>query len=180
MSKIPKASEILLTFLRDQAGKESIATIYYQLFSCMAKEDLDKDMQWCKSLHDGTDDYFKETSKLDWFAIWHKQIRQTDYFRDCFKRINAPLLSEEERKEFKFLRHKVYKDGYNKRDEKGFFTEEYQRYLELSTKNKQEFLEDSINGKLDSILWNTIFIDKDKLLFQTLKRVFDEMDYYKI
>jgi hypothetical protein len=179
MSKIPSASEILLEFLTKSTG-EYITTIYYQLFSTLSNEDLDKDLKWIKSLYDGTDDYFKESSKLDWFAIWHKQIRQTDFFRDCYKRKQSPILNDAERKEFKFLRHLVYKENYNKRDEDGYFTNEYMRYLDLHTKNKQEILEDSINGKLDSILWNTICLDKDNFLLQIFKRVFDEMDYYKI
>jgi len=174
----PTNSEILLEFLRQEA-KNRIATIYFQLFSTLNPADLNADLDWIKSLHDGTDDYFKELSKPEWFAIWHKQIRQTDYFRDCFKRTHAPLMTDAERKEFKFLRHQVYKEEYNKRDEKGFFTDEYKRYLHLHEINKRESVEDSLNGKLDSILWNTIRLDKENLLYITFKRVFDEIEYYK-
>ena len=172
-------SEILLNFLKESANKEYISVIYYQLFSTLNTKDLDADIEWVKSLHDGTDDFFKDSGKNNWFAIWHKQIRQTDYFRNCYKRNHAPILTDAERKEFKFLRHEVYKDGYKKHDENGFFKEEYKRYLWLHERNRRETLEDSINGKLDSILWNTIWLDKEDILYKIFKRVFDEIDYYK-
>jgi len=173
-----KPSEILLEFLRN--SKSEISNIYYRLFSLKEPDKLDEELEYLLLLSEGKDDYFKEYGKTDWFAIWHKSIRQTDYFEDCYINRRKPLLTPDEEKQFKFLNHKVKKQGYNKYDEAGkIFNDEYRYYLDLWEKRRRENIQDSICGVLDSVLWNTIHIDKENILYNIFKRTFDDMNYYK-
>jgi hypothetical protein len=123
----------------------------------------------------GEDSFFKESAKTDWFGIFHKSIRQTDFFQECYRKIKEPQLTDLEEKEFKFLRNKIKGEGYDKTDPTGkfMFNEEYRRYCDLSLLKQSEQYDKSIGGHLDMILWNTIHVDKNEL-YNTFLRTFSE------
>lgn len=176
--KMNKPSELFLNFLR--TSNTEISSIYYSLFSLQESKELDDLLEYYLSLSEGNDDYFKEYGKEEWFAIFHKSIRQTDFFLNCFIRRKKKLLTPDEEKQFKFINHKVNKKDYKKYDENGvFFTEEYRFYLDLWERRRRETIEDNISGKLDSILWNTIYLDKDNFLYKTFVRTFTEIKLNK-
>lgn len=163
--------------LNQWAKKESIGTCFYQLFSLKTSEELQDELEYLKTLYDGTDDYFKEDSKDCWFAIWHKSIRQTDYFQDsnCYQDKHMQLLTKEESAEHKFLQHQVAQKGFSKtsgKQDNQLFNDTYNRFLELWGKKRRENEKVSISGKLDSILWNLIYVDKDNKLFDIFVKIF--------
>lgn len=89
--------------LRNGTSKDSIYTIYHHLFSFKTDDDLQKELEYLYTLYKGTDSFFKESSVDEWFAIWHKSIRQTDYFENCYQEVVAKLVTDDERREFKYL-----------------------------------------------------------------------------
>lgn len=162
-----------MKILKKQNSNEC-SNIYRHLFSLLKEEDLEWQLNYMFELSEGKDEYFKEYEKTDWFTIFHKSIRQTDFFNDCcFRMVKHPLLTDLEEKEFRFLNKKVREDGYIKKDEKGNFTDEYSRFLDLHKRRERQELKESIDGKLDSILWNMIYIDNN-VLYNTFLRVFSE------
>lgn len=172
-----RLGEIFLKMLRDAAQTKEIAAIYYHLFKMQDLEKLNEELQYLYELSEGKDEYFKEHGKTDWFAIWHKSVRQTDYFTGIVKKGRIELMTTDERKEFKFLRHKVYQKGYDKTDPNGkhLFNDEYRRFLELNEKLRAEATEDSVSGHIDSILWNTVHMDDKDVLYKNFKRTFLEI-----
>lgn len=135
--------------------------------------------EYLYTLYKGTDDYFKTSSIDCWFAIWHKSIRQSDYFSNCYKSNSIKLVSDDERKEFKFLANKCTAKDFSKTEGKAdnqLFNETYKRYLHLHDIIRRERKEDSINGKLDSMLWNLIYVDKDNELREVFIKTFKILD----
>jgi hypothetical protein len=161
-------------------NQSDISNIYQHLFSLMKFEDLEKELKYLFELSEGDDDYFKESGKTDWFGIFHKSIRQTDFFQECYRKIKEPQLTNLEEKEFKFLRHKVREKGYDKTDPTGqfMFNGEYNRFLELNDMKRNEQYDESIGGHLDMILWNTIQVDKNEL-YNVFLRTFSEYKLQK-
>jgi hypothetical protein len=163
--------------------KEEFGRIYFHLFSFLEESELQNVLEYVFDLSEGNDGYFKEQGKVEWFAVFHKHIRQTDFFSNrCFyKKEKYDLLTKDEEKEFKFLVNKVKADGYNKKCTDGsnkLFNEEYNRYLDLSKMKRRQVLDISINGELDSILWNVICIDNN-FLYNTLLVTFEEYKFMK-
>ena len=166
--------------LHSKIHKNYIYTVYYQLFSLKADDELNSELEYLYTLYKGTDDYFKEESINQWFSIWHKTIRQSDFFDNCFKKVKLEIISEEERKEYKSLKHAVRSEGFSKTNGKEIgklFNNTYLRYLDLNTKIKCESSTESINGILDSILWNTIQLDTENLLYKIFITTFT---YYEL
>ncbi|MBK7362637.1 MAG: hypothetical protein IPJ01_10115 [Micavibrio sp.] len=166
----------ILTQLFFDALKKAQETgsIYLHLFSMLAPDKLEEELLYLFNLSEGNDDYFKEDGKENWFFIFHKSIRQTDFFEGCFKKSNFELITEVEEKEFRFLNNKVQTKAYNKKSENGkLFSDEYSRYLNLWERRRRQNKEDSINGHLDSVLWNVIHLDKGELT-KAFKRAFNE------
>jgi hypothetical protein len=156
-------------------NQSDISNIYQHLFSLIKFEDLEKELKYLFELSEGEDSFFKESAKTDWFGIFHKSIRQTDFFQECYRKIKEPQLTDLEEKEFKFLRNKIKGEGYDKTDPTGkfMFNEEYRRYCDLSLLKQSEQYDKSIGGHLDMILWNTIHVDKNEL-YNTFLRTFSE------
>lgn len=169
-------SEIFLKKLRD--NENHIGMVYYQLFSLVNHKELDETIIYLFHLSIGDDEYFKEYGKENWFAIWHKSVRQTNFFSDNFRKIKMPLLTADETKEFKFLSNKCSEKGYIKEsiDGKHLFNDEYRRYLDLFGKRRRENADESINGNLDSILWNMVHVDKEDILIKTFEYIFIEIN----
>lgn len=165
--------------LKEWSASESIGSIFAQLFSLKTDEELQEEIEYLYTLYKGTDDYFKSDSIDCWYAIWHKSIRQCDYFKDCYKKNTVKLITDEERKEFKFLSSKCRSKGFSKtegKDENKLFNETYNRYLHLHEIVRRECEHDSINGNLDSMLWNLIHVDKNCDLMKLFLKVFDFLE----
>jgi len=155
---------------------DSISHIYYHLFSLLKPEDLEWQLKYLFELSEGKDEFFKEYGKEEWFAIFHKSIRQSDFIQECYQKRGIELLTDDENKEFRFLcnkcRTKDYDKTKNKREDQ-LFSDEYLRYLDLSGKKRREVEEYSIGGHLDSILWNMIYVDESEL-YNVFLRMFSE------
>lgn len=127
-----------------------IADIYLHLFRMMDEEKLERELEYIFQLSEGKDEFFKKSGKDDWFYIFHKSIRQTDFFQDCYQKKKVELVTDLERKEFKFLWNKVREKGYDKSaepKEKGYsFSNEYRRFLDLNDRIRRETEEESICG----------------------------------
>lgn len=158
-----------------------VANIYYHIFSLIKPEDLEWNLKYIFELSEGKDDYFKKYGKEEWFAIFHKSIRQTDFIQDCYQRRKVELMTDDEEKEYRFLCHKVRVKEYDKTKDKRkdqLFNDEYLRYLDLNGKKRREVEEESIGGHLDSILWNMIWVDNNEL-YDAFLRMFSEWKLQK-
>ncbi len=171
----------LLSKFKDELTKwcktDSLGIIFYQLFSLKTNDELQSELEYLYTLYKGTDSYFKKSSIDCWFAIWHKSIRQCDYFDNCYQNNKVELISKEERAEFKFLMSKVREKEFSKTDGKAdgkLFNDAYNRYLQLREIVRREEKHDSINGKMDSILYNAICIDSKNMLYETFIKTFNQ------
>lgn len=159
--------EVFRSQLEQAAKNDSFFAIYYQLFSLKDNADLQQELQFNYDTY-RTDEY--------WFGYFHKSIRQCDYFHGCTIDRKYQLISDEEDKRFRTLLKKINTEGYNKKGENGeLFNAEYKEYLDLYQRRRRQEKRDSINGRLDSILWNMIHIDEARLE-KFLKKVFFEFE----
>jgi hypothetical protein len=103
MKQVENKNELAIRF-REQLERwcrtENIGVLYAQLFSLKTDSELQEELEYLYTLYKGTDDYFKADSIDCWFTIWHKSIRQCDYFKDCYKANSIELVTDDERKEF--------------------------------------------------------------------------------
>jgi len=137
---------------------------------------------------------FKQRKKTYWFAEFHKSMRQTDFYENCFSHVSSPTINKKEECELNLLTkdleraHKIM-DKIEKTQSltiqeyqdkmKDFFPYEKRfRRNELVRKLRHE-RHDSINGYMDSILYNMIHADKENLLHQVLERTFNEYTFLK-
>lgn len=159
--------------LKDRASDSSINGIYYHLFNCMNDAELEVFLDYWCDVFLGKDEFQGVEGANQWFYLFHKSIRQGDFFECCFRKETISLLSDQERKELIFLRGKVREPGYNKRDpEDQNFNKEYKRYLFLCQRLERETVDKPINGSLDMLLWHTIHLDLSNVLKDLLEDVF--------
>jgi dsDNA-binding SOS-regulon protein len=174
--KYPLAEKFLYILENDITSRRfgDISIIYFQLFSMLSLEALNIVLNDYKLIQEGKDSHFKEHGKTEWFGAFHKMLRQADLFEDCYRNERVEM-SDDERQEYRFLLNKVKEKNYDKSDKekKSIFNSEYRRYLELSSIKRRETTPVSINGRLDSILWNIIHIDKQNYLMKSLLETFD-------
>lgn len=179
-SKIKSLYDQFFIALKDVGNidhkKDHFTSIYRQLFSMQNFEEFVEYLDYLYMLYRGEDTYFKEAGKTDWFYLFHKSVRQTDFFKGCYKKEKVNLLTEDEVKRFRFLTNKVREKGYKKAGENGqLFNDEYKDYLELHGRFRRETQEVSITGHLDGILWGVIHVDNG-----TLEMVFKTaFEYYE-
>jgi hypothetical protein len=167
--KYPLA-ESFLKILTD--GKSDVHDIFRILFSILELEELDAVLKRYKKIWSGKDSHFGKIGKTEWYAAFHKEVRQIDFFSLCYRKRHLELLTEKEQSEYTFLINKVTKEGYNKKGETMLFNDEYRRFLSLSEKKRAENREVSIGGKLDSILWLFIHVDEDDILKTSMEKLF--------
>lgn len=160
--------------------KDGIISMYDHLFSMLTDKDLEWQLKYLFDLSEGKDSYFKKDGKKSWFYIFHKSIRQCDFFKGCYQKVKYDLISDAEKKEYLHL-FKITSEGGYKKEGTGkageLFNPQYKRYLELWNKKRRETKEESIGGHIDMLLWNLIHVDKDGVLSMAFKRTFTE---YKI
>jgi hypothetical protein len=160
---------------------EHMKNIYRHLFEIKSEEDdLEETLEYIRDIFKGKE---KGVSKKDWYAIFHKHLRQGDFFNECFQKRKHDLLTEKERREYKTLRTKfttaetkaeLEKLKTEGKQDKELFNEEYKRYLDLFNRLRREEKDDSINGHMDMLLWNTMHVDTDEILYKALSSVFKE------
>lgn len=168
-----------LEFLSRLRREGDVGTIYYNLFVMIDPPVLEEVLQAYYEISVGNDSYFKESGKTEWFTAFHKSIRNADFYLDFFTKRNVNLLTEDERKEMRFLRNKVSEPTYVKylNEPTSFtrFTPEYNRYLDLVNKKRREQIDYQICGNLDMVLWHMVHVDHKMVLQTTLEALF--MDY---
>jgi len=195
-TKYPFA-EIFRERLKKLREKEEIGSLYFMLFDLLSDESLDGEIKYLFSLYKGEDEYFKENGKKDWFYIWHKSIRQTDYFQDLIGyKIENRLTDEQENelKELKTQMEKLKKDviveikinsteeDYKKHEEsyKTLYAMEEHKVLMKKiqdlNKIKRHHEDIHLGGKMDSMLWNIVHLDKKNNLYETFLRTFSELE----
>lgn len=158
-----------------------LVNVYAHLFSLKDASELEDELEYLHKLSKGNDDFFKEAGKEDWFAIWHKSIRQCDYFENCYQRAEGEPLSKAEKAEMTFLhdRFKTKKENkYGDKSKGELFCSDYLRYLDLHTKATERKRDKSLSGMMDSILWNIISLDCDTngVLYKLFKSVFNYVE----
>lgn len=155
---------------------------------------------------------YKDRKKGYWFEGFHKSIRNSDTYMNCFQINPNPTINAPEQKEFNSLSKewdRVMKimdkyerpllDKLKKIPEsdpsyvqkaaehqiayrvkfRSHYPEEKnkrRRYL-LSKIKEQE--KKSINGRMSTLLWFMIHVDKNNILVDALKRTFNEFDFLK-
>jgi len=151
--------------------------IYRNLFSMLSEEELSRTLKWVYTLSRGDDDYFKDSGVEDWFRIFHKSIRQGDFYSKVFIERKLVILSDEEEAEIKFLRHEFREGNIEKRSdvEGELWTKEYDRFRELVNEKQHEEKDFSLSGNMDSILWNMIQVDNE-FLYNTMDMTFAKWD----
>jgi len=183
--------------LKNLAEKECIGSVYRQIFSFLTNEELDEEIERVYNVYSGKDEYYKENGVSFWFTIWHKSVRQVDYFYNIHGYRIVNNLTEEQKNELKELEDEMKKlkskviirpnkNGENyKEHESSYKTlslydmEEYKVLLKkiqklIAVKNAKEDI--SLGGKMDSILWNMIQVDAKGHLYEAFIRTFNELD----
>ncbi len=131
----------------------------------------------------------KEYYRLEWFAVFHKSIRQVDFYSNCKISLHKSQLTpakDRRRRELRALDTKLHRaygfdnvdfGSYDYYELKKKYNTEHQKMLsdlrELDRKfnQKEDF---SINGSLDSILYNLIHLDEENFLYEILEETFEE------
>lgn len=182
-------AEIFFNMLSDSG--DELVNIYYQLFSIMPEKELEANMQFAYDCFSGNVGETEEDKSYykEWFYVFHKSVRQTDFFPYCIIDRPDPLTTPEEAEEY----GKLY-DLYHqftktipedptlrpsemvalwKKDWELCYPNEAKRLKEL-TKKKHNRHTESIGGHIDMILWNVIHLDVQCVLKKTMERAFNE------
>lgn len=190
-------AEIFRKQLKNLIEKEEIGSLYNSLFELLSDDSLNEELEYLFSLFKGKDDYFKKNGKTDWFYIWHKSIRQTDYFQNLVGYKIENILTDEQEKELvvlkkqmNLIRDKVVfplkrdatEEEYKKHEDSYKALNSMDEYKVLLKRNKELIAlkrhqsEIRLGGIMDSMLWNTIRLDKKNSLYETFLRTFSEME----
>ena len=174
-----------------------IGNLYHQLFSVKSDEELEEDLRLIHEVYQGKNDCYKEVGKTEWFVIWHKSVRQCDYFTNLFGYTIVDKLTDEQRtemnevqKEYNALSKKVIvKLKYNHTEEDYAIHEQSYKtlyamdeYKVLTSKlRKLKAIENSkedisVAGKFDSMLHTAVYLDVKSELYKLFKRVFNYIE----
>lgn len=153
--------------------KSAMMHIYWHFFSMMNQEKMNDYLEYLKDVATGKDEHWGEAGKTSWFAIFHKALRQTDFFQGLYRVVEEEPFTKKERSEFHFLWEKVHKDGYKKQSRKKgqLFKDEYKRFLDLNEKRRNKKVEKSVGGHIDMMLYEFINFD-DCELAEIIENVF--------
>mgnify|MGYP006286882463 CR=1 FL=1 len=171
-------NRIFLKELRD--NKDDISWMYNTLFESLDPKQLNQELGYINELHLGKNDFHKENGKENWFYIFHKGVRQVDYFQDIFQRKTIELVDDTELKEMRYLKSLLVDKKIKKRDDDGNFSKEYKRYLKIYELKRRETIEEDISGKFDALLWGLINLDKNDVLYKTFEVTFEKYRIKKL
>jgi len=177
--------KIFLDKLRN--ATDSIGICYYRLFEIQSIQSLESTFEWLYSEYINQKNSPKE--EQIWFYLFHKSIRQTDFFSGCTKTTRESLLTLEEETELITLAENINAEWRKVNPElegaepnltiyeyfRRTHPENYKRYHELKAK-RQNVETKNISGSLDSVLWNLIHLDNDNFLMLSMLRSFKEHD----
>jgi len=164
----------LLEALKNDSSE--ISSVYAPLFRILAPNNINQTLEWVYDIYAGIDtNYHKD----DWFFAFHKSIRQTDFFQNCFTEIKTSTLTEDEYVEYGDLKAKISNAWKALTKEQRMETTVYSWAAEnLPTEWKDNQVDrESINGNLDSVLWNLIHVDTKGVLSSVLEKVFKQHKY---
>lgn len=163
--------------LKDLATITELGNIYKHLFSLMTDADLELLLIDFHDISQGEDSCYGEIGKTEWFAIFHKSLRQTDFFNNCYQKSNKKILVPDERKRMLELKKIFYDKSVSEteREElKKSHKEELNEYFSYVRKLEEENKTESIGGQLNMILSNAIYLDKANHLIRIFENVFEE------
>ena len=187
--------EAFNTEFKSWAEKSRLGSQYYRLLLLMGNEDLEEQLEYLHTLSEGRDEYFKEVGKEEWLAIWHKSMRQTDYYQNLFLYREVDKLTDEQRleleqlrKEREYLKRKVVVRPGETAEEYKLHSDSYQtlykmpEYIVLTNKIKKlesirRTREDISIGTFDMLLYNTICMDEKSEIVYRLKKVFNYYNF---
>jgi hypothetical protein len=195
-----KYASLFLDELDMLSKRDSIGSIYGSIFSLIPIEKLEEEIEYWHNVYLGKDEYYGEEGKENFFLGWHKSVRQTDYIDGlhAYKIVNR--LTDEQTKELdeldgklKNLKRKViyHPEGDWSDEDSKKHSESYRNLYEMdeykSIQNKRKSLIDIkntkdtvlIGGMMDSILWNTVHLDKENHLMKTFLRTFKRIELEK-
>lgn len=176
--KKPKKYPLADVFLKllkdnlDQPTDGALYAIYYHLFSILPIEKLEEQLDSYKELADGKDKFFKAEGKKIWYGVFHKAIRQCDFFNEAYIKTKIEIMTDLEKKELRYLDTIVHDDKYVKEGTGQLFNDEYRRYLELAQMKRSESRDQRIGGHIDMILWHTIHLDRRNILKKVIETSF--------
>ncbi len=196
-----KVSEIFIKNLKELSRESSLGHIYFNLFSFLSDDELSEEILYLYKLYKGEDEYFKEYGVENWFYLFHKSIRQTDFFSNIKGYRIENKLSESQELELKSLKNEmdrlreanVYKltrerdteEDYKKHEESYDLLNDLPEYKELRkkidnlNKIKNTAVDISLAGASDSILWNLIDLDNKSGLYKVFLRTFKDIEFEK-
>lgn len=162
--------------LKSRMTNHHLASMYLTLFALLPDEDL-RD-----TLENVMNDYKKSKEEGGWFYLFHKSIRQCDFFIDLSLLQHKNKLTKEQEKERKRLlnkRHKEFdkycpnhsKEEYDELEKKPHRQKDLMELKKLNTlfHNKDEI---SRGGIFDCLLWDLIHLDKENELKDILELTF--------
>lgn len=168
-------------------SQSNLAPLYRILFSSIKEEELASVLEFTMECYTGkvdleNADWYKE----NWFYTFHKSIRQTDFCVDSiYKKVVYDKRTEQEKERQAELEQLLYTNWNNSEQKKNKgsrwafwennFKAETKEYYSLIKKSKIEEYE-SWNGYIDSMLWNLIYSDNERVLEKVFIRTFKEYE----
>jgi len=173
-----------------------IADVFNGLFKIAEKDgDLESTLKFTYDCWSGnTDLKEQEWYKAEWFYVFHKSIRQCDFYNNCKITLRKSELSpakDKRRRELHALNTKQRKaygfddvdfGGYEYYELKKKYNEEHKDLLReiYDLDEKYHKTEDTaINGYLGSILWSMIHVDTKGYLSEAMEEAFEEYQMYQ-
>ena len=163
-------TEKFLSGLKSHSGSD-ISEIYRHLFICMRKEDLENTLSILKeSVHEE-----------NWFYLFHKSIRQTDFYEGVHVSEIKDIRSDQEKNRMEELRkilpfHPFTNAVNSERALLMDLESEMKEFRSLYRKSKAEESR-GIGGNLDMCLWNLIHLDKDDFLKRYITNFFNQIQW---
>lgn len=160
--------EAFLDHLKSHSGSD-ISECYRHLFSCMEASNLEETLKYLRG----------QMGDPDWFYLFHKSMRQTDFFQEAFVSYVVNQQTEEDLKRIEELKAvlPMYEgkmwDGVVKTEEakEMGLENEVKEYHSLKRKAKVEKRR-SIAGNLDMVAWNLIHLDGTNFIKVQIERFF--------
>lgn len=159
--------EEFLDQLKSHSGSD-ISEIYRHLFTSMESGSLEFTLTEIK---EGMEDE-------NWFYLFHKSIRQTDFFGSHYVEYRLDLTSEEEKQRMRDLDKEIPRElrlyGSKEEIESSGLNDEIEEYRRIRRKSNIERRR-SISGNLDMALWNLIHLDKENFLERFFEKFFKSL-----
>jgi hypothetical protein len=169
--------------------------LYYNLFSIKSDSELDILLEYLHMLSLGKDEYWGDEAVIEWFAIWHKSIRQTGFFYYLNGTKTVDKATQEQKLELKTLNleleslkkqvivsPKVSYEAHEASYAKLYAMPEYKAIMDkrkLINNVVNTKVDLKLNGLMDNTLYNLIHID-DGFLYKALLRTFRLFEIEKL